>query len=130
MTDREIQLRMHEAEMYFSQSHTSVVAEAKKLYFSFPSIAHLELEKVLSQLPTKESLLQELIGKLKGKSVCRNLRRIVEGKETNRFVLMKGLFSLGTHAAIECEKGNSQFAALLPFLYEKIGVQIYGSDNV
>ena len=85
---------------------------------------YVEAEKLLNRFPTKKELLDTLTEKLKGKSVYRTLKRISENKEDSS-VMLKGLFSLGTHISIEVEKGNKEYRALYPLIYEKIGKLLY-----
>ena len=70
---------------------------------------------------TQEQLMARLIIKLKDKSVYKTLKALSEGKVENTPTALKGLFSLGTHIAIELEQGNKEFGMLLPPLYNKIG---------
>jgi len=121
MTNIEIQARLLEAELYFLKSHSKIVREAERLYFSKTVGARTKLESLLITLPTKENMLKELVEKLKGKPVYSTLKKIMEGKANNSHTTLKGLFSLGTHVAIECEQGNDQYRILLPFIFEKIG---------
>lgn len=78
-----------------------------------------------SQLPTNAELLRELIESLKGKSVYKTLCLINEGQVVEKEVELKGMFSLGTHIVIECQKGRKEFRQLLPLIYERIGVLMY-----
>ncbi len=78
-----------------------------------------EFQKCLNTLkviPSVDSLLEELEGKLKGKRLYSSLRQFREGKMPNRFSRMKTLSSLFTHCLIECEKGNAIFERLLPII--------------
>ena len=85
-----------------------------------------EMQKKLDELPTQEDLLAELLEKLKGKPVHKTLKKVLEGKSDNVFTELKGLFSLGTHIAIECEK-DRRFGILLPMVYEKISERLWQS---
>ena len=85
-----------------------------------------EMQAKLDELPSQEDLLAELLEKLKGKSVHKTLKKVLEGKSDNVFTELKGLFSLGTHIAIECEK-DSRFGILLPMVYEKISERLWQS---
>ena len=84
-----------------------------------------EAVKVLCKLPTEEELLRSLIEKLKGKSVYKTLKRMDEGKIRCNAEALKGLFSLGTHIVIECEKGRGEYRTLLSVIYDKIGELVY-----
>ena len=83
-------------------------------------------EVLLNTLPDKRVLLKELLKKLEGKSVYKTLKKIEEGKVEKTSEFLKGLFSLGTHIAIEVEQGNKEYAMLYPVVYEKIGQVLYG----
>ena len=80
----------------------------------------------LDELPSQDDLLGELLEKLKGKPVHKTLSKVLEGKSDNIFTELKGLFSLGTHVAIECEK-DRRFGILLPMVYEKISERLWQS---
>jgi hypothetical protein len=75
---------------------------------------------VLSQLPTEKELLEDIVNKLKDKPVHKTLKRGLK-ENANDVKFLKGLFSLGTHIVIECEKGNNEYKMLLPTLYSRIG---------
>lgn len=77
--------------------------------------------KLLDSLPTKEQLLDSLSVHLRNKPVFDTLKKIESGTVKNKFEAAKGLFSLGTHLAIECERGNVEFRPLLVEVYERIG---------
>ena len=76
-------------------------------------------------LPSEETLLKELIESLRGKSAYRTLKKIEENKITEGPQFLKGLFSLGTHVAIEIDKGHLEYRMLLPVIYEKLGAALY-----
>ncbi len=84
-----------------------------------------EAMKILESLPTEGELLKELVSKLKGKSVYKTLRKIEEGKIEKGPQFLKGLFSLGTHVAIEVDHGNREYSILYPVIYEKLGEILY-----
>lgn len=71
----------------------------------------------IKEFPTDKMLLDELVNKLKGKSVYTNL---IKSRGENDLVSLKSLSSLLTHTIIECEKGNTEFKKLIPLLLEKI----------
>lgn len=76
---------------------------------------------ILQTLPTENQLLERLVNGLKGKSVYRTLKAIESGKVTKGPAFLKGLFSLGTHTAIEVERGNKEYRLLYPVIYERLG---------
>lgn len=79
------------------------------------------IQELRSRLKTKDELFKELLERLKGKPVEKTLQRIYKGKTDNIYETLKGLFSLGTHIAIECEKGSYEYRVLLRDLYVRIG---------
>ncbi len=113
--------RLLEAEKNFKHTRFErVVAEAMRAFEADePVCRHLD------KLPTKAELLRELIESLKGKSVYKTLRLINEGQVVEKELELKGMFSLGTHIVIECQKGKKEFRQLLPLIYERIGTLVY-----
>lgn len=119
MTDREMLSKLVEAEVIFTGTvHEKTVDAAFAEYETGDNKATLRL---LNQLPSQETLLRELIEKLKGKSVYKTLKHMDESNMDSAEESVKGLFSLGTHIVIECEKGRREFRMLLPLVYDKIG---------
>ena len=119
-----MQLRgnVREAEMYFSTSYPVVVQNIKQAYRAG------NIEKViegLKKLPTKDKLLGSLLEKLKGKPVHKTLIKFLKEEKLDREVELKGLFSLGTHIVIECQKGNKCYEVLLPYVYERLGTVLF-----
>jgi len=78
----------------------------------------------------KEQLLQQLVEKLKGKSVYKTLIQITRDENVPRTRALKGLFSLGTHLVIEIEQGGKQYECLLEDIYNRLGQLIYGKEDV
>ena len=113
-------------EQYFSHSHGDKIDLAKSLFLENKLD---ECKEILDTFPTQEILLGQLVEKLKGKSVYKTLTQILEGRCENKATEMKGLFSLGTHIAIECEKDNSEYGLLLPYVYEKLGELIFAKAD-
>lgn len=82
---------------------------------------YAEASKLMDTLPDKEQLLEDLFSKLKGKSVYSTWRKISKGEQKeNKYLVLKGLFSLGTHMCIECEKGRKEYEVLLQDIVERI----------
>jgi hypothetical protein len=81
------------------------------------------LDECLSKFPSEDKLLENLVEKLRGKSVYVGLKKVTEGK-ANDLDEIKSISSLITHVIIE-SKDNSEFKLLLPMLFEKLGVLIY-----
>jgi len=77
-------------------------------------------EEVMAFLPTEKDLLESIMEKMKDKPAYKTLKRGLK-KNANDTAFAKGLFSLGTHILIECEKGNTEYRMLLPTLYSRIG---------
>lgn len=83
------------------------------------------VEATLAEFPDEVKLLEVLVEKLKDKSVYQTLKKIIENKPISHIQKLKGMFSLGTHVAIEIEQGNKEYKLLLPLIYEKIGNLVY-----
>ena len=109
-------------EKFFSSSHRDVVEQATQ---SFLRGDFTESKGFLSTLPSQEELLASLLEKLKGKSVYKTLQQIMAGKCKEKSTTIKGLFSLGTHIAIECEQGHAEYGLLYEYVYEKLGELLY-----
>jgi hypothetical protein len=73
---------------------------------------NMRMDKVIRKLPTDVQLLEELMEKLKGKSVFTNLRKILRGDEINEIDRKIALSSLYTHLCIELKKGNLEYQRL------------------
>lgn len=86
-----------------------------------------EAEKIIQTLPTAEDLLEKLIGKLESKSVYKTLRKIKESSEPAKWLRLKGLSSLMTHAVIEVEQGNKEYQLVLPLIYEQISQILFNN---
>jgi len=84
-----------------------------------------EAKQRLGSLPSMDQLLSQLLKKLEGKSVHTTLTKISKGAVTSEWQTLKGTFSLGTHVAIECEHGNTEYKPLLFDVYEKLGKLLY-----
>jgi len=80
----------------------------------------------LDDIPSNEELMDELVEKLKAKSVYKTLRKILSNAKMHKWEMLKGLYSLCTHIVIECEKGNTEYAILLDEVNNMIGKVRYG----
>lgn len=69
---------------------------------------------------TDAQLLSELYKKIESKSVGTNIKKIMDGKVSNKYSVLKTYFSLGTHAMIECEHGNEEYLLLIENILNKI----------
>lgn len=78
-------------------------------------------ETMLRQFKTEDELLFELEEKLAGKPVYATLKKVRKGTIENKGQLLKGLFSLGTHACVECEKGRDEYVYIVRKIHERIG---------
>ena len=80
-----------------------------------------EASKLIDALPDKEQLLERLFSSLKGKPIYSTWRKISKGEQKeNKYLVLKGLFSLGTHMCIECERGRKEYEVLLRDVAGKI----------
>ena len=84
---------------------------------------YITIDEMVSKLPTDIVLLENLIKKLKGKSVYTNLRKLLEGKETSIEQELISTASLIVHVGIEM-KENIEYKKLLPDLHKKLGIII------
>ena len=113
----ELLSRLGEAEEFFIGTlYEPLVIKALEHYHKSQDA---ECTEALNSLPTKEKLLGKLIEKLEGKPVYDTIRDVMRGKG-NGWTKVKGLFSLGTHAVIECEKGNLEYRYVLSDILDQI----------
>lgn len=108
------------AQRYFSTSkrYRTAVSEATKFYdFGMESKAAV----ILSGLPNDKALFEELLCKLKGKSVYTTFKQL---KENVGYEAMKAWSSLLTHALIECEHGNTEYMMIVHQIHEALGALI------
>lgn len=123
MNKRKLELldRITKAEKYFSDTdYSSIIQTCSNLFKRGKLIL---CEKELEKLPTEDKLLEELVQKLRGKSIYKTLEKIEEG-EKDVFVILKGLSSLLTHCVIEC-KSNKEYLMLVPVIVNKVNGVIY-----
>lgn len=116
--------RIRRAEKYFTKK--KYIAIVERAVYLFQTHRNELCEEELNKLPSDVKLLENLIEKLKGKSVAKTLKLIQEGETKDGLLTLKGLLSLGTHIVIECEHGNAEYGILLPKLLEKISEIAYG----
>lgn len=88
-----------------------------------------EAQSLLELLPSREELMTKLSDHLKGKSIEKTLKDIKAGKVTNKYTQLKALFSIGTHIAIECEKGDEKFSALFDGVLNRIAILVATKDG-
>ena len=79
----------------------------------------------LSRIPSTDEMYERLLEKLQGKHVLKTLRRIKEGKITEKYTKLKAFSSLFTHVVIECEQGSPEFEILFPVILDKINKLAY-----
>jgi len=117
MNREELLARLVIAEKYFTcEKYKTQVALARERFTSGRLSA---CEAIVEQLPTADTLLVELIGRLKGKPIYKTLKKIHASKDNSVITKLKGFSSLVTHTVIEMEKGNTEYGLLLPMLLEK-----------
>lgn len=118
MTNTEILRGIVRAEAFSkNERHTKTVIEAKKFY----KVGKMnECAALLAKLPTEQQMLEELVERLKGKSVYTNIKKLTEGKVTNKYSALKTYSSLLTHTAIECELGREEYKLLFETILQKI----------
>jgi len=115
---KDLMSRVNLACRYFGGSKYQ--PDLDKILEKFEAGKEITTEELLAKLPSELMLLNQLVEKLENKSVYPTLKKIAEGKAKNNYQALKGLFSLGTHTAIECEKGNIEYRALFPDLCSRI----------
>ena len=119
--------RLVEAEKYFKKTKFSeTVKKAQRAYYDGLTE---EANGFLDELPTTFNMLEALMKELKGKSVYKTLKKIIEGTVENNWESLKGLCSLCTHIAIECERGNTEYAMLLDEVMSKISEIRYNVND-
>lgn len=110
--------RVRTAEKYFTGEKYRAIVE--RAIYLFQTHQNRLCEEELNKLPSSADLLEELVEKLKGKSVAKTLKQIQEGEAGNDWTGLKGLMSLGVHLIIEREHGNTEYGILLPVILEKV----------
>jgi hypothetical protein len=110
------------AKKYFiKSSYKNIVEKAQRLYNN----DHLkDCKKQLNKLPTESQLLEELVNKLKGKSVYTTLKKIQKNENVDDLTKLKGLSSFLTHIIIECQE-KPEYKVLFPYVINKINELIY-----
>jgi len=79
-----------------------------------------EFNKCVAKFPTDFQLLENLVLKLKGKSVYTNLNKILKNENVVKEDQAIALSSLLTHCLIEI-KTNKEYKMLLSDLYKRLG---------
>jgi len=108
--------KLNESKNFFTKDKYKTCISLAEMLFEQNNLK--ASKEILDKLPTKDILLEQLISKLKGKSVYKTLKKINE-KNADVFTKFKGTSSLITHCIIEMEKGNREFGILLPSLVDK-----------
>jgi hypothetical protein len=83
-----------------------------------------EAERSLSEFKDENQLMEELEFKLKDKPINNTLKKIRKGTIESKEQVIKGLFSLGTHAMIECERGNMEYMYVARRIHSKLSEQL------
>jgi hypothetical protein len=105
---------------FFGTQYDSLLAEAVAAYVDGD---YTRVDEAIARLPDDIKLLETLVGKLEGKSVHSNIKRLLEGSDQSNEQAIISTSSLITHCAIEC-KENKEYRRLMPDLYKKLGVLI------
>lgn len=112
--------QLEEARQFFANTQYShIVKEADRFFLR----GEIKLcREQLNRLPSSKALLDELVNKLKGKSIYKTLERLQrrDGRKGKGLVELKALSSLLTHTAIECEQGRLEYRTLIPLLLERL----------
>jgi len=117
--------RLLEVEKYFTKKKYLAAVKFSRELFEQGQFDRCSEE--LDKLPSSGVLLEQLVKKLKGKSIGRTFKKIQEGKIENNLVTAKGLSSLLTHIFIEVEHGNDEYRILVPNIIEKLNEAIYST---
>lgn len=104
----------------FSDKEQELVKEAMAAYASGK---HTRIDEIVQMIGDDYQLLAKLMEKLKGKSVHKGIKHLIEGKDQSNEQAILSTASLITHVAIEM-KENKRYGILLPDLYRKLGVLI------
>lgn len=119
--------RINEASKNFK--HTKYADKVTEAYYLYSQRQYDKVEAILNELPDGLQLLSNLIEELKGKSVYKTLKKIIEKRTKSKWEELKGLFSLGTHTCIAIEKGQVENRILLTTIYERIGNLLYEASR-
>lgn len=77
--------------------------------------------KCLKALPTEKQLFDGIVSKLgRDNAVSKTLKRVAKGKDKRSAEMCKALFSIGTHAMIQVEKGDDRYVALAKRIAETL----------
>lgn len=117
--------KLDKAKKYFNNTSYSASVVLADSFCRINSFS--EATKILNTLPGETELLNTLVEKLKGKSVYKTLKQIESGAIVEGPQFIKGLFSLGTHVAIEVHNGNKEYSMLYSVIYEKLGEVLYNN---
>jgi hypothetical protein len=113
---------LYSAEMYFNLPRYRPILEKAEAAYKAGDFKGTTDE--LNRLPTEHKLMQELVEKLKGKSIHKTLERAGKALATN-LQKLKAISSLLTHVIIECEHGNTEYRILIPKLMEQINTKVW-----
>jgi len=109
--------KLEEAKVFFANTQYGHIVREATRYFERNELGLCLTQ--LGRLPSAKVLLDQLVEKLKGKSVHKTLERAKRNGNTG-LVELKALSSLLTHATIECEQGRLEYKRLIPLLLERI----------
>lgn len=122
MTRMEIIGRLCWSERYLPNKYSSSINEAYNL---LNNGSLNEASRVLEKLPTVETLMEELVERLKGKSVYKTVKLIISEQKVDDVFLAKGLSSLITHAIIEMNS-RPEYLSIVKVLVERLNSVVFG----
>ena len=117
--------RLAWAEKFFSNTRYKKLVESA--YELCMDGKYKQASKKLDKLPDEKELMNNILEKIAHKSVGKTIKKIDEGKVKSVNEALKGLFSLGTHTAIEAEK-YPEYKCLYSTIYERIGRMLFELD--
>ncbi len=120
--DRELNLdeRVDQIEKYFNYDHYK--EDVNKVVVALDNGDTDKVTELCETFPTLRDLLRDLLFKLRGKSIYKNLKKVISGsKDVTLERKLIGLSSLATHAFIEAEKGRREYIMIADYAYNVWG---------
>jgi len=100
---------------------TSYYPKVVEAMFKYMEGNKEEAKEILHQVPSAKDLFDSLLKQLEGKPVHKTLKKLDKNPaDVTELERLKALFSLGTHATIAIEKGETEYRALLPLICDTI----------
>ena len=109
--------RLYETVRKFDGS--KFTSEVNEMIQAFKKGDDKAFEAAFAKLPTDIQLYDQIIERVKGKSVEKNLKATIKVTKKDITEQLIAVSSLMTHVAIECKR-NKEYRALLPDLHNKI----------